>query len=296
MKASVSHSKESTLWQSFRSLSRLGTKSLVALALLMGLSEVAHAKSYQYHGLIDLDYSSSIVGAPKHTRYFVDFVLNGDVLDTDHTVYENAIYNANGVRGLTTMGSFNKPILSFRLTLDPTSVGTLDLSGLNFDPNLSWARAVDANEPPPPPTPPCDVYRCIGEHITLEARDDTAGSPVSRVWLNLYNSNFYDPIFASRQLILDTSASGDPFSFADLFVHGPETLAEFQSYRSPNIQALRDPVMFDGPNGTVGSGRFLSLAYVAPVPSPLPMLGVGAALGWSRRLRHRIGALPKGQG
>ncbi len=269
---------------------------MVALALLTGASEVAHARSYQYHGLIDLDYSSSIVGAPKHTRYFVDFVLNGDVLDTDHTVYENDISNLNDVRGLTTMGSFSGPILSFRLTLDPTSVGTLDLSGLNFDPTLSWARAVDANEPPPPPAAPCDVYSCIGEHITLEARDDTPGSPVNRVWLNLYNSNFYNPIFASRQLILDTSASGDPFSFADLFVHGPETLTEFQSYRSPNIQALRDPVMFDGPNGTVGSGRFLSLAYVAPVPSPLPMLGVGAALGWSRRLRHRIGALPKGQG
>lgn len=38
MKESVSHSKDSTLWQSFRSLSRLGTKSLVALALLMGFS------------------------------------------------------------------------------------------------------------------------------------------------------------------------------------------------------------------------------------------------------------------
>jgi hypothetical protein len=82
------------------------------------------------------------------------------------------------------------------------------------------------------------VYLCIGEHITLHARDLTLGSPVGGVWFNLYNSNFYDPIYASRQLLLDTSAYGDPFSFADLFLHGPETLAEFQSYRPPITRRL----------------------------------------------------------
>jgi len=251
------------------------------------MNQSAQAANYQYHGLIDLDYGSSIPGAPKHSRYFVDFILNGADLDTDNTVFENDLYNANGVRGLTTMASFSNPISSLRLTLDPTSVGTLDLSGLNFDSNSYYARAVDANQPPDPQAPPCDVYLCIGEHITLHARDLTVGSPVGSVWFNLYNSNFYDPIYASRQLLLDTSASGDPFSFADLFIHGPETLAEFQSYRPPNIMALRDPVMLEGPNGTVASGRFLSLAYVPPVPAPLPFLGVGAGFAWSRRLHRR---------
>lgn len=277
-------------------LSRLSWRVLAAVAFLVGVNQSAEAANYQYHGLIDLDYGSSIAGAPKHSRYFVDFILNGDVLDTDNTVFENDLYNANGIRGLTTMGSFNNPIVSLRLTLDPTSVGTLDLSGLNFDPNSSWARAVDANQPPDPQAPPCDVYLCIGEHITLHTRDLTPGSPVAGVWFNLYNSNFYDPIYASRQLLLDTSASGDPFSFADLFLHGPETLAEFQSYRRPNIAELRDAVLLTGPSGTVASGRFLSLAYVPPsVPGPLPVLGAGAALAWSRRLRRRI-ALPQGAG
>lgn len=269
-------------------------KSLAILGLLLGVSQSAHAASYQYRGLIELDYGSSIVGAPKHTRYFVDFILNGADLDTDNTVYENDLYNANGVRGLTTMASFSNPITSLRLTLDPTSVGTLDLSGLIFDPNSYYARAVDANQPPDPQAPPCDVYLCVGEHITLHARDLSAGAPVSSVWFNLYNSNFYDPIYAFRQLMLDTSASGDPFSFADLFLHGPETLTEFQSYRTPNIMALRDPVMLEGPNGTVASGRFLSLAYVPPgAPGPLPILGLGAGLSWSRRLRRRITAPPQ---
>ena len=274
-------------------LSRFLSRTLALLALLLGVNHSAQAATYQYHGLIDLDYGSSIPGAPKHSRYFVDFTLNGADLDTDHTVFENDLSNVNEDRGLTTMASFSNPISSLRLTLDPTSVGTLDLSTLNFDSNSYYARAVDANQPPDPQAPPCDVYLCIGEHITLHARDLTVGSPVSSVWFNLYNSNFYDPIFASRQLLLDTSASGDPFSFADLFLHGPETLTEFQSYRPPNIAELRDPVLLTGPNGTLASGRFLSLAYVPPgAPGPLPILGVGAGLAWSRRLRRRIAARP----
>ena len=115
------------------------------------------------------------------------------------------------------------------------------------------------------------------------------------MWLNLYNGNFYEPIFASRQLLLDTSASGDPFTFADLFLHGPETLTEFQSYRTPNISELRDPVLFTGHNGTSAAGRFLSLAYVPPsTPGPLPMMGVAAGLAWRHRLRQRTSALSQG--
>jgi hypothetical protein len=271
-------------------LSKFAARTLAIVGLLVGVNQTAQAANYQYHGLIDLDYGSSISGAPKHSRYFVDFVLNGADLDTDNTVFENDLSNANNVRGLTTMASFSNPIISLRLTLDPTSVGTLDLSGLNFDANSYYGRVVDANQPPDPQAPPCDVYLCVGEHITLHARDLTLGSPVGGVWFNFYNSNFYDPIYASRQLLLDTSASGDPFSFADLFLHGPETLAEFQSYRPPNIAELRDPVLLTGPNGTVASGRFLSLAYVPPAPAPLPFLGAGVGFAWSRRLRRRIAA------
>jgi hypothetical protein len=292
----VNSSKQLLSGQRPKLSSAFASKSLVALALFLGVTQSAQAASYHYHGLIDLDYGSSIAGALKNSRYFVDFVLNGAVLDTDNSVFENDLYNANNVRGLTTTGSFDSPITSLRLTLDPSSNGTLDLSELNFDSALSWVRAVDVNQPPNPQAPPCDEYLCVGEHITLHARDTTAGSPVSGVWFNLYNSNFYNPIYASRQLLLDTSASGDPFSFADLFLHGPETLAEFQSYRPPNIAELRDPVLLSGPSGTVASGRFLSLAYVPPAaPGPLPILGVGAGLAWSRRLRGRLSGLSSEQ-
>jgi len=135
-------------------LSRFASRTLPLVALLVGVSRSAQAANYQYRGLIDLDYGSSIPGAPKHSRYFVDFTLNGADLDTDNTVFENDLYNANGVRGLTTMANFNNPISSLRLTLDPSSVGTLDLSGLNFDSNSYYARVVDANQPPDPQAPP----------------------------------------------------------------------------------------------------------------------------------------------
>lgn len=154
-------------------LQKLASACPIALAALLEAGQSAHATSYQYHGLIDLDYGSSISGAPKYTHYIIDFVLDGAILDNDHTVFENDITNVNGDRGLTTMGSFSSPIISRKLTLDPTSVGTLDHSGLNFDSNSSWARAVDANQPPNPQAPLCDVYPCIGEHITLESRVNT---------------------------------------------------------------------------------------------------------------------------
>jgi hypothetical protein len=93
---------------------------------------------------------------------------------------------------------------------------------------------------------------------------------------------------ATRQLLLDTSASGSDFAFEDLFFRGPASLAEFRSYRTPNFMALRDGVFLDGPGGSLASGRFLSLAYVTPVPGPLPLLGAASTLAWSRRLRRRI--------
>lgn len=45
-------------------------------------------------------------------------------------------------------------------------------------------------------------------------------------------------------------------------------------------------------NGVVAGApnQILGNAYNLPVPGPMPLLGIGAALGWSRRLRRRIGA------
>ncbi len=43
-------------------------------------------------------------------------------------------------------------------------------------------------------------------------------------------------------------------------------------------------------NGTSESIQVILGAPTAAVPGPLPLLGAGAAFGWSRRLRRRIAA------
>ena len=252
------------------------------------------AAPYSYRGLIELDHGSSVPGIPSHSRYWVDFILNGAVLDTDHFVEENAIENANGVHGLSTAGLFPTPFLSLRFSADPTGPATLDLSGMNFDyGDVGGSGALVRNAEPPPPVNPhnvpyCDTAACVSEHINLSIRDLTPDAPFRSVDFNFYNSWLYGPELAQRQLLLDTSASGNDFSFEDLFITGPASLAEFKSYRTPNFVALRDGVFIDGPGGSVASGRFLSLESVPPVPAPLPLVGAASALAWSRRLRSRI--------
>jgi len=260
----------------------------------MACTRPAEATPLSYRGLIELDHGSSIPGIPRYSRYWVDFILNGAVLDTDHFVEENAIENANGVKGISTAGLFPTPFLSLSLIADPTGPATLDLSGLNFgyaDTGGSGAMVRIADPPPavnPHNVPYCDTAPCVSEHINLSIRDTSIGAPVNHVFFNLYNSWLYDPEFATQQLLLDTSASGNDFAFEDLFLTGPASLAEFKSYRTPNFMALRDGVFMDGPGGSLASGRFLSLAYVPSAPAPLPLLGVASALAWSRRLRSRI--------
>ena len=63
------------------------------------------AADLHYRGLIELDYGSSLSGIPRHSRYFVDFILNGDALDTNHLVIENSLINQVGQKGLTTFGN-----------------------------------------------------------------------------------------------------------------------------------------------------------------------------------------------
>ncbi|MEB3255621.1 MAG: hypothetical protein VKJ05_04440 [Synechococcaceae cyanobacterium] len=246
------------------------------------------AADLSYRGLIELDHGSSLNGIPRYSRYFVDFVLNGDVLDTDHTVRENDFVNQLGQRGLTTYANFTNPFRHLRFRLDPSGPAAIELAELSFRYGQlygDFARVVDVNQPPNPQNPPCDTSPCINEHITLEMRNTTPDSPIRAVWFNLYNSTFYNPIYADRQLLLDTSQPDREFHWQDLFLHGPQTLTGFLSTRTPDFSNLKDGVLLEGPNGTVASGRFLSLSVV---PGPVPALGVAGLMAWSRRLRQRV--------
>jgi hypothetical protein len=134
----------------------------------------------KYRGLIELDHGSSIVDIPRHSRYWVDFTLDGSIVDTQHTVFENGLVNANGVHGITALGSYLPPFLDLKFTADSSNgLSPLDLSGLNFaymDAAGSGASVVDANQPPNPQADPCVDAPCHGEHVTLSIRDLTPGA------------------------------------------------------------------------------------------------------------------------
>lgn len=261
---------------------------LLAITLLAGSGQAATARTLSYRGLIELDHGSSIPGIPSNSRYVVDFSLDGSLHDTEHYARENSFFNGNGVLGITTEAYFAQPFRSLSFTADPTGPSTADLSGLIFDyATRGTAIVKDANQPPDPDPVLCGINPCANEHFHLQMTSESGSGPVHLIFFNFYNSTMFFPN-GTRQLILDTSQPGSDFSLEDLFLHGPETLAEFRSYRTPNFQGLVDGVMLTGPSGSVASGRFSTLAYVPPAPGPLPWLGASVALGWSRSLRRRI--------
>lgn len=228
-----------------------------------------------FSGVIDLDYTSSIAGAPKNTRYNFSVTLSGTAKDTIHQ------FSDNGFGGLTFDGYFADPssvaITDFRMALDPTSVGTFDPSGLTYDLATSNIISVDANAAAGETEP-------FNEHLSLYLQVLTPDSPIFSVHLNLYNSSqLFDPVsFGSRQLILDASTPDNGFTLDELFLGGLETLGDFQSTRDREDGAplaLHDPVYFNGSNGsgTFGAGTIREF-HTVPEPSSFLLLGV-AALG-----------------
>ena len=210
---------------------------LAGLGVLATMPGQMLAADLAYRGLIELDKGSSLAQISTGSRYFVDFVFNGDVLDTDDTAFENAFTNTEGNKGITTIGIFSNPYRFLRFTLDPSGAAALELVNLKFaygQVNGDFSRVLDVNQPPNTPLPPCDVTPCINEHITLEMKGIT-GSPITEVWFNFYNSTFYNPTFATRQLLLDTSGDPSaPFRFQDLFLKGPKPWRSFRATAHPS--------------------------------------------------------------
>lgn len=171
----------------------------MSAAVLAGFAPASEASllPLRYRGLIELDHGSSIVGIPRHSRYWVDFILDGSLVDTQHTAFENGLVNADGIHGITALGSYPPPFRFLKFTADSSNgITPLDLSGMTFayaDTGGSGASVVDANQPPDPQAFPCVSAPCHNEHVNLSIRDLTPGAPIEVIWFNLYNSNFYGP-------------------------------------------------------------------------------------------------------
>ena len=264
--------------------------------ILITLPSLAGAMPVTFSGVMDLDYTSSIPGAPKGTRYLFDLTLDGSAKDIDH------FSEVNGWGGLSFAGFYNAsggppPVLDFRMRLDPSSGGTFDPSGLVWNHSRGNIVTVDANSAVGS-TEPFNEHLAIALYID-ENDPANASSPIYSVTLNLYNSSsLFDPHSPStQQLILDGSTPSNGFTLEELFTNGLGTLGQFQSTRkreNGEPQGLVDPVYITG-NPLNGNGAFLAAGTIksfrtVPEPSALALFGLGiglAALSGNRRRRQR---------
>ena len=242
--------------------------SACALGILLMTAIPAHADLITYQGRFTLDNTSSISGAPKGDSFDFRLTLNGSSPDTVHASFPN------GGGGLTFDGQYTSAVTGFQMTRDPSNVGTWDPSGLAYDFTGNNLLTTDVNTNPDPLVPP------MNEHLTIDIPVATPGAVVTRVFFNLYNSMLYSPD-ALRQLWLDTSTPANGFTLSDLFLHGMETLPEFQSIWPPTSMALVDSVFLFGESGTFGSGTVDNLSAV-PEPSTVACFAIGllGLIGW----------------
>ena len=224
-------------------------------------------------GSFILDNTSSIVGAPKGDVFHFTLTLDGNATDLDHSS------SINGAGGLTFFGTYHGAVTGFKMTRDPANSGAWDPSALTFDFANSNLLTTDVNVPGPDP-----VAAPMNEHLTIDIPVLTVGSPVQRVYFNLYNSALYSPN-ATRQLWLDTSTSTNGFTLSDLFLHGMDTLSEFNSIRTPQSAALVDSVFLEA-HPDFGSGTVQDLNAV-PEPSTVMVWSILGLLGMAMNGRRR---------
>lgn len=183
---------------------------------------------------------------------------------------------------MTSLGEFPHAAIGFQLFADPGSQGGLDPSTITFKPGR--ITSIDAC---PGPALPGHTEK-VSLSLFVSDASLALGTPFSHININLYNGTLYLPS-SNRQLLFDFSG-GFPMTFAELFLHGPQTLEDFQGQRDVEVAALADGFFIDGlvASGQLAIGNAVSLLYLPPAPGPLPL--IGALCGWtfSRQLRGRL--------
>jgi hypothetical protein len=232
-----------------------------------------------FHGRAPISYGSSIPGIVRHDLLYFDLAIDDSVIDTTHIVFSNA----SG--GVTALGHFSDVITHFRLYASPSNLGYYDPINVTYDYSRSYFTTIDAG---PGPTDPIFSEK-IKFVITVSDDSLTAGAPYQFVVLNLYNGTLFDPP-ATRQLWVDESASGQPTSFADFFLHGSKTLEEFRGAVPANADTARDGIFLEGLSGSgqLSSGAGVTMTAV-PEPSSVAIYGFSLlAAGFAARRKRRL--------
>ena len=121
-----------------------------------------------------------------------------------------------------------------------------------------------------------DLNSCAGSTCNVANNLATSGSGASTIYGYQLSFGYLGAGIDDTTLVGTKGTTGE-LGLVNL------TTCAFTSYATPQITApLGASVLRDlaGPAAN---------PYQAPVPAPLPLLGAGAAFGWSRRLRQRIG-------
>lgn len=236
----------------------------------------AKAAIQTFKGRAPINNTSSIPELYKHDVLYFTLSIDDSVKDIENYA------RPNDLGGITALGEFPNAIVDFHLDAYPGNGGSFDPSGVTFLPGD--ILSIDGT----PSTAGGDYLEKLTLRLKVSPESLAAGATFRWVYLNLYNGTLYDNP-SSRQLLLDTSSSPTGMTFAELFLHGPQTMDEFLSTRDPNLEAFVDGVFIEGLSGSgqLASGYGVTLEHV---PGPLPILG--AFSGWraSRQLRRRIRA------
>ena len=257
-------------------------KATILILILLAFQPLAYGALILYEGSFELDNTTSIGGTAKHDRFDFRLTLDGNSVDLDHGV------DVKPDGATEFFGRYTGAVIGFQMTRDPSNAGAWNPLALTYDLLGSSLLTWDVN--PPASSDPLDL---MNEHLTVSIGVVTADSPLHRIYLNFYNSTFHPPD-ATRPLWLDASTPSNGFTLDDLFLHGMDTLTEFESIKPWEGKSLVDSVFLDGgagsPNfGTWGSGTVQSLTVV-PEPTTLVICSVLGMLGLGCRRRGRIAA------
>ncbi len=243
--------------------------------------------SKQSQSIVDISTFGDLKGIPTSAAYYNDaiwFFQNGEIPGSSTVkLYKVALtYDANGVPTASTPIYFNLSLA------DPIGACT---SGLTVG------------------TGPCKTTQVFGD-IAINAAGKLYAA-TANVSDPATTSDFYTVNLGSCGNVVAGVGSCDPAD--NLAVSGLFGYQLSFGYGGSGIDPLT-LIGTQGPNGQLGLVNLLDGSFIAntispqntvngsilrdlagpaadpfvPVPGPLPLLGVGAAFGWSRRLRQRI--------